>query len=69
MIDCWHLPSPIPIRRFFLGEIRRNIEHFCTRYEIFLIIGDFKLSEPNNSLQYFMHDLNLENIVKEPTCY
>jgi len=34
-----------------------------------LIIGDFKLSEPNNSLQYFMHDLNLENIVKEPTCY
>ena len=49
--------------------MRRNIEFFCTRYENFLIIGDFNLIDSNDSLQDFMHDINLENIVKEPTCF
>ena len=32
-----------------------------------MIIGDFNLIESNDSLHDFTHDLNLENIVKEPT--
>ena len=40
--------------------------HKC---EDFLIIGDFNLTESNDPLQHFMHGLNLENIVKEPTCF
>ena len=69
MTTCWYLPSPFPSRRFFLGEMRRNIEYFCTRYETFLIIGDFNLIESNDSLHDFMRDFNLESIVKEPTCF
>ena len=76
MAACWYLPYPFPSRRFFLGETRRNIEHFCTRYENVLIIGDVSLIESNDSLHDLMYDLNLENIVKEtnffksvnPTC-
>ena len=49
--------------------MRRNIEYFCTRYENFLIIGDFNLIESNDSLHDFMRDFNLESIVKEPTCF
>ena len=69
MAACWYLPFPFPSRRFFLEKMRRNIEHFCTRYEYFLIIGDFNLIESNDSLHDFMHDLNLETIVKERTCF
>ena len=49
--------------------MRRNIEHFCTRYENLLIYGDFNLNGSNDSLQDLVHDLNLENIAKEPTCF
>ena len=35
-----------------------------------MITGDLNLSESNDSLQDFMHDLNLlENIVEKPTCF
>ena len=67
LVGIYRPPSQLEV--FFLEEIRRYIEHFCTRYQNFLIIGDFNLNEANNSLQDFMHDLNLENIVKEPTCF
>ena len=33
-----------------------------------MIIGDLNLIDSNDSLHDFMHDLNLENIVKRPTC-
>ena len=67
LVGIYRPPSQLEV--FFLEEIRRYIEHFCTRYQKFLIIGDFNLNEANNSLQDFMHDLNLENIIKEPTCF
>ena len=60
---------PSQVEDIFLGEMRRNIEYFCTRSENFLIIGDFNLIKSNDSLHDFMHDFNLKNIVKEPTCF
>ena len=56
MTACWHLSSPIPIRG-----------HFSWRK--FLVIGDLNLNEGNDSLQDCMLDLNLENVVKVPTCF
>ena len=32
------------------------------------MIGDFDLSEDDDSLDQFMQELNLENVVKVPTC-
>ena len=33
------------------------------------MIGDFNLSENDDSLHQFMHELNMENVVKVPTCF
>ena len=33
------------------------------------MIGDFNFSEDDDSLDQFMQELNLENIVKVPTCF
>ena len=33
------------------------------------MIGDFNLGENDDSLYQFMQELNLENVVKVPTCF
>ena len=53
----------------FLNEISKNIEHFCTKYENLLVIGDFNLTEKSMVLQDFMQRLNFKNVIKEPTCF
>ena len=60
---------PSQSKDFFLEEMRKNFEKFCTKYENFLMIGDFNLSEDDDSLDQFMQELNLENVVKVPTCF
>ena len=60
---------PSQPKDFFLEEMRKNFEQFCTKYENFLMIGDFNLSEDDDSLDQFMQELNLENVVKVPTCF
>ena len=60
---------PSQSKDFFLEEMRKNFEQFCTKYENFLMIGDFNLSEDDDSLDQFMQELNLENVVKVPTCF
>ena len=45
------------------------MELYLANYENFLIVGDFNLDEKNSNLKNFMHSFNLENIVKEPTCF
>ena len=40
---------PSQSKDFFLEEMRKNIEQFCTKYENSLMIGDFNLSENDDS--------------------
>ena len=55
---------------FFLDEMqKKNIEQFCTKYENFLMNGDFNLSENDDSFYQFMQELNLKNVVKVPICF
>ena len=60
---------PFHTDNFFLNEISKNIEHFRTKYENFLVIGDFNLTEKSMVLQDFMQRLNFKNVIKEPTCF
>ena len=60
---------PSQSKDFFLEEMRKNIEQFYTKYENFLMIGDFNLNENDSSLYQYMQEFNLENVVKVPTCF
>ena len=55
--------------KFFFEEISKNMEHYFTNYENFLVVGDFNLGEENSILKDFMNSCNLENVVKKPTCF
>ena len=41
LFDIYRPPSQTD--NFFLKEISKNIEHFCTKYENFLVIGTLTL--------------------------
>ena len=69
MASYWHLSSSFTVRKSFFEELSRNLELYLANYENFLIVGDFNLDEKNSILKNFMHSFNLENIVKEPTCF
>ena len=60
---------PSQSKDFFLEEMGKNIEQFYTKYENFLMIGDFNLNENDSSLYQYMQEFNLENVVKVPTCF
>ena len=56
---------PSQTENFFSNEISKNIEHFFTKYENFLVIGDFNLTENSVVLQNFMQRLNFKNVIRE----
>ena len=60
---------PSQSEKSFFEELSKNLELYLANYENFLIVGDFNLDEKNSNLKNFMHSFNLENIVKEPTCF
>ena len=60
---------PSQSEKFFFEEISKNMEHYFTNYENFLVVGDFNLGEENSILKDFMNSWNLENVLKKPTCF
>ena len=60
---------PSQSEKFFFEEISKNMEHYFTNYENFLVVGDFNLGEENSTLKDFMNSCHLENVVKKPTCF
>ena len=60
---------PSQSEKFFFEELSKNLELYLANYENFLIVGDFNLDEKSSNLKDFMNSFNLENIVKEPTCF
>ena len=67
LFGIYHPPSQTD--NFFLNEISKNIEHLSTKYENFLVIGDFNLTEKSMVLQDFMQRLNFKNVIKELTFF
>ena len=60
---------PSQSEKSFFEELSKNLELYLANYENFSIVGDFNLDEKNSHLKNFMHSFDLENIVKEPTCF
>ena len=49
-------------------NLSKNIYFFSSRYENFIVIGDFNVEMTNYYLEGFCASYNLKNLVKQPTC-
>ena len=52
-----------------LQEISKDLQYYSSRYENFIVLGDFNAEMSNTHMSEFCAFYNLTNLVKEPKCY
>ena len=55
--------------RYFFQELGKALDHCSTKFESFILMGDFNTDEKGQNIINFMESYNLKNIVKAPTCF
>ena len=53
----------------FLGNLGKILDRHLSKFEHFLLVGDFNSEIHESSLSIFCDTYNLKNITNEPTCY
>ena len=61
--------SPSQDSGFFIHSLTEIIDHFATKYDNHLIIGDFNMEPNNRMLKSFLDSNNLTNLIKTNTCF
>ena len=52
-----------------LQEIGKGSQYYSSKYENFIVLGDFNAEMSNPHMSEFCALYNLTNLIKEPTCY
>ena len=55
--------------RYFFRELGKALDHFSTKFEDFILMGDFNTDDKGQNISNFMESYSLKNIVKVPTCF
>ena len=55
--------------RYFFEEIGKSLDAYGTRYENFILMGDFNTEEHDADRSNFLETYNLKNLMKKPTCF
>ena len=53
----------------FLKRIGAILDYYSQKYDNITIIGDFNIAKENTHLQSMIQAYNLNNLIKEPTCF
>ena len=53
----------------FLDKISKEVDKFVPKYENLLMLGDWNSTVSENDMAGFCEMYNLENLIKEPTCF
>ena len=61
--------SPSQDSGFFIHSLTEIIDHFATKYDNHLIMGDFNMEPNNRMFKSFLHSNYLTNLIKTNTCF
>ena len=50
-------------------NLSKNLDFYSSKYENFIVIGDFNAEMTNNYLEEFWVSYNLKYLIKQPTCF
>ena len=50
-------------------NLSKNLHFYSSKYENFIVIGDFNAEITNSYLEEFCRSYNLKNLMKQPTCF
>ena len=54
---------------YFLSHIGKALEELLDNYDNIILLGDFNSSQEEQCMNDFCETYNLENLIKEPTCF
>ena len=60
---------PTQPQQFLFEKLGKALDHYSSKYENFMFLGDFNAEETDEYLQNFFNTYSMKNLVKEPTCY
>ena len=55
--------------RAFLGEVSNKLDAYISKYENYIILGDFNSEVCEEIMNEFCEMYNLKNLIREPTCF
>ena len=61
--------SPSQGEGYFFQELGKALDHFNTKCERLILMGDFNTDAKGQNISNFMESYSLKNIVKAPTCF
>ena len=50
-------------------NLSKNLDFYSSKYENFIVLGDFNAEMTNNYLEEFCASYNPKNLIKEPICF
>ena len=68
LMCCWYNPAKSNISSD-LSIVRRSLNSYMSSYDNFLVIGDLNSEISEMAMSEFCETYNLQNLVKDPTCY
>ena len=68
LLCCWYNPNKTFITKH-LAEIGRNRDLFLSKYDNFILLGDFNSEPCKQPVRDFCHVYNCHNIIKDKTCF
>ena len=52
-----------------LQAMEEELEYYSSKYEDFIVLGDFNVAKLNSHMSELCGVYNLTNLIMEPTCY
>ena len=68
LMCCWYNPAKSNIC-FHLSMVERSLDSYMSSYDNFWVIGDLNSEISEMAMSEFCETYNLQNLVKDPTCY
>ena len=69
MTCLWSLSPSFSIWWIFFYHFRKILDNLSTKYDRFVLLGDFNVQENEIILPEFLNAYNAKNIVKTKTCF
>ena len=67
LFGTYHPPSQCS--RYYFSQVGKSLDAYLATYDKYIIVGDFNREETETGITDFIIDFDLNNIVKEKTCY
>ena len=68
LLSCSYNPN-LTLLNNHIQSISRSLDFYSSKYDNFIVLGDFNAETSNATISQFCATYNLKNLIKEHTCF